>query len=76
MLKPVIRCEMYKDEKNCVLNSEKIIKSKVKVKLSVGLTKYHAMKMCPVLNQAPNHEDVWGNRGIAALILNLSVIWK
>jgi len=46
--------------------------SKVKLKLSLGLTKYHAMKMYLVLNQAPHHEDVWVNRGIAPCILNFS----
>jgi len=35
----------------------------VKVKLSVCLTKYHAMKTYPVLNQTPRRKDVWGSRG-------------
>jgi hypothetical protein len=34
--------------------------SKVKVNLSLCLTKYHAMKTYPVLNQAPRYEDVLG----------------
>jgi len=32
----------------------------VKVKSSLCLIKYHAMTECPLLNQAPRYEDVWG----------------
>jgi len=35
------------------------------------LTKYHAMTMYPVLNQALCHEDLRGNGGTAPSILNL-----
>jgi hypothetical protein len=43
----------------------------VNVKLSLGLTNDQAMQMCPVLNQAPRHEDVLVNGGIGPRILNL-----
>jgi hypothetical protein len=43
----------------------------VKVKLSLFLPKCKTMKTYVVLNQAPRHEDVWGNGGIAPRILNL-----
>jgi hypothetical protein len=49
------------------------IMCKVKVKLSLCLTKYHAITTYPVLNQAPRHEDVWGSAGIAAHILTLAL---
>jgi hypothetical protein len=42
------------------------------IKLSLWLTKYHAMMMHPLLNQAPHHEDIWKRGGIAPHILNLS----
>jgi len=32
----------------------------VKIKLSLCLTKYHAMKAYPLLNYAPRYEDVLG----------------
>jgi hypothetical protein len=32
----------------------------VKVKLSLGITKYHATEIYPVLNKAPRQENVWG----------------
>jgi len=33
------------------------------VKLSLRLTKYHAMKTYPVFNQPLHYEDVWGSGG-------------
>jgi len=33
-------------------------------------------KVVPVLNEAPCREDVWGSRGIAPRILNLSTRWR
>jgi hypothetical protein len=33
---------------------------KAKVKLSLCLSKYHAMNMYPLFNQAPCHEDMGG----------------
>jgi len=32
--------------------------STVEVNLSLGLTKHHTMKKCPVLNQAPHHDKI------------------
>jgi len=46
------------------------------VKLSLFLTKYQAMKMYPVLNQAPRHEDVWGSGATALSILKLDTGWR
>jgi hypothetical protein len=37
-----------------------LYEDKSKVKLSLSLTKYHAMKMYRVLNKAPCDEDVCG----------------
>jgi hypothetical protein len=48
-----------------------MVKDRVKVKLSLCLTKYHNMKTYPALNRAPCHEDVWWNGGTAPCILNL-----
>jgi len=45
---------------------------KVKVKVSLCLTKYHALKMCPV----PRHEGVQESGGIAPHILNLGTRYK
>jgi len=33
---------------------------KVKVKLSLRLSKYQAMETYPVLNYTPRHGDIWG----------------
>jgi len=33
-----------------------------KVKFSLGLSKYHAMKTYPLLSKVPRYEDVWVNR--------------
>jgi hypothetical protein len=44
--------------------------------LSLRLTKYHTMKMCPVLNQVPRHEDVRVSEGRAPRILNLGTSWR
>jgi hypothetical protein len=33
----------------------------VKLKLSLCLTKYYAMKKNPVLNETPRNEEIWGN---------------
>jgi hypothetical protein len=49
---------------------------KVKVKLSLGLTKYHSKKSYPVLNYAPSHEDVREGGGIAPRIFNLGNRWE
>jgi hypothetical protein len=35
-----------------------MVKVKDKVKFSLYLTNYHAMKALPLLNQAPYHKDV------------------
>jgi hypothetical protein len=43
---------------------------KVKVKMALCLTKHHAIRHF-LLNQAPRHEDVLGNGGIASRILHL-----
>jgi hypothetical protein len=51
---------------------QRLIQCKVKVKLSLFLTKYYAMKTYSLLNLAPRHEDVWGSGGIAPRILNLA----
>jgi len=40
---------------------------------SLRLTKYHALKTHPALNQAPYQEDVWGNGGIAPHVLNTAL---
>jgi hypothetical protein len=42
----------------------------------MGVTKYHAMKTFPVLNQEPRHEDVLGGVGMTPRILNLGARWK
>jgi len=34
------------------------------------------MKMHPVLNQVPRHEDVWGSWGTAPRILNFVTRWR
>jgi len=47
-----------------------------KVNLPVGLTKYHAVEICFVLNKAPHYEDVWVSVVIAPHILNLSARWR
>jgi hypothetical protein len=39
-----------------------------KIKLPLCITKYHAMKMYPALNKAPNHEDVCRIGGIGPRI--------
>jgi len=44
-----------------------------KIKLSLCLTKYYAMKAHPVLNYERSHEDVWGSEFIAPRILNLGI---
>jgi hypothetical protein len=46
------------------------------VRLSLCLTKYHAMRMYPMLNQALRHEDVLVSGGIAPRILNLGTRWR
>jgi hypothetical protein len=51
-------------------------KGKVKVNLFLCKTKYHAMKMYPVLNYAPCHEDALGSGGIVPSILNLDTKWR
>jgi hypothetical protein len=48
---------------------------KVNVKLSLGLTMYNAMRMYPVLNQPPRHEDVWWSGGIPPRI-NPGARWE
>jgi hypothetical protein len=47
-----------------------------KEKLSLGLSKYHAMKTYTLLNQALHHEDVWGSGGLAPRILNVGSRWR
>jgi hypothetical protein len=47
-----------------------------KVNISLCLDKYDTMKTYPVLNKAPRHEDVWGNGGIAPLLLDLRSRWR
>jgi len=47
-----------------------------KVNLSLLLTKYYAMKLYPVLNQAPHYEDVLGSGGIFSRILILGARWR
>jgi hypothetical protein len=47
---------------------------KLKVKLSLFLTKYHATKTY-LLHEAPGYEDVLGDKGIAPRILNLCTRW-
>jgi hypothetical protein len=42
---------------------------KIKAKLFLCLTKYHTMKMYPVLNLAPCHEDVFESGGTAPHVL-------
>jgi len=46
------------------------------VKLSLCLTKSHAMKTYPKLNYAPHDEDEWGSVSIAPHILNLGTRWR
>jgi hypothetical protein len=48
----------------------------VKVRMSLYLTKYHAIKTYPVLNYEPRHEDVRRSGGIAPRILNLGTRWR
>jgi hypothetical protein len=40
------------------------------------LTKYHAMKLYPVLNQAARHRDIWRNGGITPHLLNHGSRWR
>jgi hypothetical protein len=47
-----------------------------KVKLSLGLTRHHAMRAYHVLNQAPRQEGVWVSESIAPRILNLGASWR
>jgi hypothetical protein len=49
---------------------------KVKVKLSLCLTKYHSMTMYPALKQARRREDVLRERRVAPRILNLGTRWR
>jgi hypothetical protein len=42
----------------------------MKVNLSLCVTKCQAMKICPVLNWTPHHEDIWGS-GVIAPRLNV-----
>jgi len=51
-------------------------KLKVKLNLSLCLTKHHVMKMYFLLNKASRHEDVLGSGGIAVLILILGTRWR
>jgi len=46
-----------------------------KLKVPLGLTKYHTMKTYPLLNQTQHHE-VWGSGGIAARILSPGAKWR
>jgi hypothetical protein len=46
------------------------VEVKVKVNLSLCLTKYHAMRMYLMLNEAPHCEDILGIGSIASQILN------
>jgi hypothetical protein len=50
--------------------------SKVKVKLFLCLTKYHAMIILPLLNQSSRHEDIWESGRTAPSILNLGTRLK
>jgi len=45
-------------------------------KLSLCLTKSHAMKTHPLLNKASYHEDEWMSRGIDPCTLNFSTRWR
>jgi len=48
-----------------------MLQRKVKVKLFLSLTKYHAMKTYPLL--APRHEEISGSGGRAPRILSLGI---
>jgi hypothetical protein len=47
-----------------------------KVKLSLCLSKYHAMNTYLLLNSAPSHENLWVSGGIAPGILSFSTRWR
>jgi hypothetical protein len=47
----------------------------IKLKLSLCLTKRHALKTHPVFNYAPRHDGVWGSGGTAPRI-NLGIRLK
>jgi hypothetical protein len=49
---------------------------KVKVKLSLCLTKNHPLNAYPSLSQWSHHEDILGEWGIAPRILNLGTRWR
>jgi hypothetical protein len=51
------------------VNSFSKKKKYIMLKLSLCVTKYHAMKTYPVLNEAPRHEDLWVTGGVAPRIL-------
>jgi len=53
-----------------------IDKLEVNVKLSVCITKYHAIKTYPLLNQSSRHQDVLGTEGITPCILNFVTRWR
>jgi len=36
-----------------------------RAKITLHLTKYHATKPNPLLNQEAQHEDIWGSGGMA-----------
>jgi len=44
--------------------------------LSLCLTKYHAMKPYPVLDQALRNEDVLSSGDTAPRVLNLDAVWR
>jgi len=49
---------------------------KLKVKFSLCLTKYYAMKTYPALDKIPRHEDIWRSGSIAPRILKLGARWR
>jgi len=55
---------------------KKLNRVKLKVKLSLCLTKHHATKRYYLLKQGPRYEDVWRSEDITTCIINLSTRWR
>jgi hypothetical protein len=53
-----------------------MVKVKVKVKLSLGLIKYHVMNTYSFVNKAPRYEEVFGSGCIAPYIPIIGNRWK
>jgi len=51
-------------------------RNNTKSPLSLYLTKYHTIKMYPVLNEVAGCDDIRERRGMAPRILNLSTRWR